>query len=224
VAGRRGRPAEGRPRLVRHVRRGGPRRSPGPWSSGAAMRRRRPPCQLLRPLGAAHSRKKGACLPRPGHSTTRARRPGHRQSALWLDYESRFATRVRRTSPDAYLRGETPIPCVRCHQNGQVPRPFGHRARPGRAAPRWRPATMCGGLAGARGPSCTRAGRCGHATSPISCSPPPRDPARLPALSARRPAQAGRAPGRRRNWAWAVADKPDSQDICFVARKAATPP
>ena len=33
---------------------------------------------------------------------------------------------------DSYLRGETPIPCIRCNQTGEVPRPAGHRPRPGR--------------------------------------------------------------------------------------------
>ena len=33
-----------------------------------------------------------------------------------LDYESRFRQEVIETFADAYLRGETPIPCVRCNQ------------------------------------------------------------------------------------------------------------
>ena len=34
-----------------------------------------------------------------------------------LDYESRFANSVMDDFADSYLRGETPIPCVRCNQN-----------------------------------------------------------------------------------------------------------
>jgi tRNA-specific 2-thiouridylase len=33
-----------------------------------------------------------------------------------LDYESRFADQVMQEFADSYLRGETPIPCVRCNQ------------------------------------------------------------------------------------------------------------
>jgi len=34
-----------------------------------------------------------------------------------LDYESKFANTVMDDFADSYLRGETPIPCVRCNQN-----------------------------------------------------------------------------------------------------------
>ena len=33
-----------------------------------------------------------------------------------LDYESRFRDAVMEDFADTYLRGETPIPCVRCNQ------------------------------------------------------------------------------------------------------------
>jgi tRNA-specific 2-thiouridylase len=33
-----------------------------------------------------------------------------------LDYESRFRAAVMDDFADSYLRGETPIPCVRCNQ------------------------------------------------------------------------------------------------------------
>ena len=33
-----------------------------------------------------------------------------------LDYESRFHDQVMQDFADSYLRGETPIPCVRCNQ------------------------------------------------------------------------------------------------------------
>src|SRR5580704_11109319 len=34
-----------------------------------------------------------------------------------LDYESKFAQSVMDDFADSYLRGETPIPCVRCNQS-----------------------------------------------------------------------------------------------------------
>src|SRR5215469_11693675 len=33
-----------------------------------------------------------------------------------LDYESRFRSAVMEDFADAYLRGETPVPCIRCNQ------------------------------------------------------------------------------------------------------------
>ena len=33
-----------------------------------------------------------------------------------LDYESRFRDQVMEDFADAYLRGETPVPCIRCNQ------------------------------------------------------------------------------------------------------------
>src|ERR1700692_2976748 len=33
-----------------------------------------------------------------------------------LDYESRFRQEVMEEFADAYLRGETPVPCIRCNQ------------------------------------------------------------------------------------------------------------
>src|SRR3954464_9125964 len=33
-----------------------------------------------------------------------------------LDYESRFRQEVMEDFADAYLRGETPVPCIRCNQ------------------------------------------------------------------------------------------------------------
>src|SRR5215472_19168856 len=33
-----------------------------------------------------------------------------------LDYESRFRAAVMEDFADAYLRGETPVPCIRCNQ------------------------------------------------------------------------------------------------------------
>src|SRR3954463_3391101 len=59
-----------------------------------------------------------------------------------LDYESRFKQQVIEDFADAYLRGETPIPCIRCNQTvkfrdlldvardlGAEPRPPAHYVR-----------------------------------------------------------------------------------------------
>ena len=38
-----------------------------------------------------------------------------------LDYENRFHDQVMQDFADSYLRGETPIPCVRCNQTVNLP-------------------------------------------------------------------------------------------------------
>ena len=108
-----------------------------------------------------------------------------------LDYESRFRSQVMEDFADTYLKGSTPIPCVRCNQTvkfkdllatardlGADCMATGHYIRRSVDAD------------GAHAP-CSR-GRSG----PRSILLPVRDharPARLPALPARRHAQAGRA-------------------------------
>lgn len=65
--------------------------------------------------GAAVSRK-GACC--AGQDIHDARDVAQRLGVphYVLDYESRFRDEVMEDFADAYLRGETPIPCVRCNQ------------------------------------------------------------------------------------------------------------
>ncbi len=65
--------------------------------------------------GAAISRK-GACC--AGSDIHDARRVAERLGIphYVLDYESRFRQSVMDDFADSYLRGETPIPCVRCNQ------------------------------------------------------------------------------------------------------------
>ena len=65
--------------------------------------------------GAAISRK-GACC--AGQDILDARMAAERIGIphYVLDYESRFREQVIEDFADAYLRGETPIPCVRCNQ------------------------------------------------------------------------------------------------------------
>jgi tRNA U34 2-thiouridine synthase MnmA/TrmU len=57
-----------------------------------------------------------ALLRRARTSTTRAGRRAIGIPHYVLDYESRFREAVIEEFADSYLRGETPIPCVRCNQ------------------------------------------------------------------------------------------------------------
>ena len=65
--------------------------------------------------GAAVSRR-GACC--AGQDIHDARRVAERLDIphYVIDYESRFRQSVIDDFADSYLRGETPIPCVRCNQ------------------------------------------------------------------------------------------------------------
>jgi tRNA-specific 2-thiouridylase len=60
--------------------------------------------------------RKGACC--AGQDIYDARRVAERLGFphYVLDYESRFSDAVMQEFADSYLRGETPIPCVRCNQ------------------------------------------------------------------------------------------------------------
>ena len=130
-----------------------------------------------------------------------------------LDYESRFRAEVIEDFADSYRRGETPVPCIRCNETVKFRDLLGDRARSRRrgardralCAPRRRAATGPNCTAPATAPA-TRAISCSRRRAPssISCAFrwagwPRTRPARWPGASA--------SP---------VADKPDSQDICFV--------
>ena len=129
-----------------------------------------------------------------------------------LDYESRFRDAVIEEFADAYLRGETPIPCIRCNQTVKfrdlldVARDLGAEAMAtGHYVRR---------LVGARGPELHRAvdpardqsyflfatsrDQLGFLRFPLGGLPKP--------VVRQVAAELGLA----------VADKPDSQDICFV--------
>jgi tRNA-specific 2-thiouridylase len=129
-----------------------------------------------------------------------------------LDYESRFRQDVIEDFADAYLRGETPIPCIRCNQTvkfrdlvdvakelGADAMATGHYVRrsEGAAGPQ---------LHRARDPSrdqsyflfATTAQQLAYLRFPLGDLPKSEVRAAASALGL------------------AVADKPDSQDICFV--------
>ncbi|MFC3069024.1 tRNA 2-thiouridine(34) synthase MnmA [Phenylobacterium soli] len=129
-----------------------------------------------------------------------------------LDYESRFREQVIEDFADAYLRGETPIPCVRCNQTvkfrdlldvardlGAAAMATGHyvRREEGAAGPELHRA-----FDPARDQSyflfATTAEQLDYLRFPLGGLPKPAVRAAAASLNL------------------SVADKPDSQDICFV--------
>jgi tRNA-specific 2-thiouridylase len=129
-----------------------------------------------------------------------------------LDYESRFKQQVIEEFADAYLRGETPIPCVRCNQTvkfrdlldvardlGAVAMATGHYVR--------REDTPMG-------PQLHRAADANRDQSYFlfATTREQLDYLRFPLGGLPKPAVRGVAS----DIGLSVADKPDSQDICFV--------
>ena len=129
-----------------------------------------------------------------------------------LDYESRFKEQVIEAFADAYLRGETPVPCIRCNQTvkfrdlldvardlGAEAMATGHyvRREMGPAGPQLRRAADP-----ARDQSyflfATTAEQLDYLRFPLGS---------LPKCEVRRAAA---------ELGLAIAEKPDSQDICFV--------
>jgi len=157
-------------------------------------------------------KKAGACC--AGQDIRDARQAAERIGVphYVLDYESRFRQDVIEDFADAYLRGETPIPCIRCNQTvkfrdlvdvakelGAEAMATGHyvRRREGAAGPQ---------LHRARDPSrdqsyflfATTVQQLAYLRFPLGDLPKTEVRATATALGL------------------AVADKPDSQDICFV--------
>jgi len=129
-----------------------------------------------------------------------------------LDYESRFRDQVMEDFADAYLRGETPIPCVRCNQTVKF-RDLLETARDLGAA------AMATGHyvrreVGARGPELHRAADPARDQSYFLFATTPAQLADLRFPLGGLPKPAVRAAAA--ELGLAVADKPDSQDICFV--------
>ncbi len=61
-------------------------------------------------------RRKGACCAGQDIRDARAAAEALGLPHYVLDYESRFSAAVMDDFADAYLRGETPVPCIRCNQ------------------------------------------------------------------------------------------------------------
>src|SRR6201996_4666027 len=129
-----------------------------------------------------------------------------------LDYESRFKEQVIEDFADAYLRGETPIPCVRCNQTVKfrdlldVARDLGAEA-------------MATGHyvrreVGPAGPELHRAADANRDQSYFlfATTAEQLDYLRFPLGGLAKPAVRAAAA----ELGLAAADKPDSQDICFV--------
>lgn len=129
-----------------------------------------------------------------------------------LDYESRFKEQVIEDFADAYLRGETPIPCIRCNQTVKfrdlldVARDLGAEAMATGHYVRREEGPEGAQLHRAADPArdqsyflfATTAEQLAYLRFPLGALPKPAVRAGAAALGLQ------------------VADKPDSQDICFV--------
>jgi tRNA-specific 2-thiouridylase len=129
-----------------------------------------------------------------------------------LDYESRFREQVVEDFADSYLRGETPIPCVRCNQTVKfrdlldVARDLGAEAM---ATGHYVRREM-----GPAGPELHRAVDPARDQSYFLFATTAEQLAYLRFPLGGLPKAAVR--GAAAEFGLAVADKPDSQDICFV--------
>ena len=130
-----------------------------------------------------------------------------------LDYEERFREKVIEPFARAYVAGETPIPCVACNQHMKFVDLFEAAKDLGADLLATGHYVVDATMARAGGRS--TAPPIPIATRAISCSPPPASSLRCCAFrSAACPSRrCARSPGNSR---LTVADKADSQDICFV--------
>lgn len=161
---------------------------------------------------AAAIQRKGACC--AGQDIHDARTAADRIGIphYVLDYESRFRDQVMEDFADAYLRGETPVPCIRCNQTVKFGDLLGVARDLGAAA-------MATGhyvrrTVGASGPELRRAVDPARDQSYFLFATTPdqlRD-LRFPLGSLEKPLVRHVAA----ELGLGAAEKPDSQDICFV--------
>ena len=131
-----------------------------------------------------------------------------------LDYESRFKEAVIDRFAESYVAGETPVPCVDCNQSIKFRDLLVDRARARRQGAGDRPLRRLARAAGRRPRALSRArGRARPELFPVRHHARAARPA---ALSARRAAPRRETRELARRFGLAVADKHDSQDICFV--------
>src|SRR6195952_1210216 len=156
--------------------------------------------------------KKGACCAGQDIHDARTAAESLNIPHYVLDYESRFKDQVIEDFADAYLRGETPIPCIRCNQTVKfrdlldVARARGAEARaPGHYVRR---------EMGAAGPELHRAADANRDQSYFLFATTAEQLAYLRFPLGGLPKPAVRAAAA--ELGLAVAGKPDSQDICFV--------
>ena len=161
--------------------------------------------------GAATSRK-GACCAGQDIHDARAAAAALGIAHYVLDFERRFAAAVIDDFADAYLRGETPVPCIRCNQTvkfrdlAEIARDLGCAAlATGHYVRR---------LEGAGGPELHRAVDPGRDQSYFLFATTAEQLGflRFPLGGLEKPAVRTLAAG----LGLEVAAKPDSQDICFV--------
>src|SRR6476620_7158065 len=161
--------------------------------------------------GAAIQKKGACCAGQDIHDARQAaEKIGIRHHVL--DYESRFRQEVIEDFADAYLRGETPIPCIRCNQTVKfkdllsVARDLGAEAMAtGHYVRR---------IEGPNGPELHRAVDPARDQSYFLFATTREQLAYLRFPLGALPKPAVRAAAT--ELGLAVADKPDSQDICFV--------
>ncbi|WP_420433860.1 tRNA 2-thiouridine(34) synthase MnmA [Hyphobacterium sp.] len=157
-------------------------------------------------------KKKGACC--AGQDIYDARRAAEEMGFphYVLDYESRFREAVMDEFADTYLAGATPIPCVRCNERVKFADLLAQAKQLGAAC-------MATGhyirrVDGPDGPELRRAEDAGKDQSYFlfATTPEQLDYLRFPlgGLTKDQTRQLAEAFG------LAIADKPDSQDICFV--------
>jgi tRNA-uridine 2-sulfurtransferase len=161
--------------------------------------------------GAASGRKGACCAGQDIHDAARvAERLGIPHYVL--DYERRFADSVIADFADSYVRGETPIPCVRCNERVKF------RDLLGTARDLGADALATGHYArrvtGRDGPELHRAADPGRDQSYFlfATTREQLDLLRFPLGALEKSATRELA----RRFDLAVAEKPDSQDICFV--------
>ena len=156
--------------------------------------------------------KKGACC--AGQDIYDARRVADRLGIAHyvLDYESRFRDAVIDDFADSYLRGETPIPCVRCNQRVKF-RDLLDTARD-LGADALATGHYVQRLQGPDGPELHRAVDAARDQSYFLFATTAEQLAFLQFPLGGLPKAQTRAEAERLGLA--VADKPDSQDICFV--------
>ena len=156
--------------------------------------------------------KKGACCAGQDIHDARTAAESLGIAHYVLDYESRFKAQVIEEFADSYLRGETPVPCIRCNQTVKfrdlldVARDLGAEAMAtGHYVRR---------AAGPAGPELHRAADPAKDQSYFlfATTAEQLDYLRFPLGGLEKPVV--RAAAAELNLA--AADKPDSQDICFV--------
>jgi tRNA-specific 2-thiouridylase len=156
--------------------------------------------------------KKGACCAGQDIHDARTAAEAIGMPHYVLDYESRFREAVIEEFADAYLRGETPIPCVRCNQTVkfhdllETARDLGAEAMATGHYVRREARGGCAQLHRAVDPARDQS------YFLFATTPDQLDFVRFPLGGLEKPAVRRVAA----EIGLSVADKPDSQDICFV--------